>query len=193
MIKAAQKLEEEVALFERGLRAREKAEYKESEKLVAEGAWQRLLRTRERRHGRSLAKAAAMNNVGMIMVQWGKDDPTKQMNGRKLLEAALELARELAEEHKAAEARKARSSKDDDSISTLVSQSTEHENASPNSLPDEVAAPLCLLLSNSLWALTESVPVADEEDREMRESLKRECIEVYAQLGEDQQAIIEEV
>ncbi|CAN0055726.1 unnamed protein product [Scytosiphon promiscuus] len=93
-LKGEEKMKEEIDLYERGLSARQGAAFRESEKALAEQYWRRLVAIRQRRRKGTPGAAAAVNNLGVLLVEQSERDSARSVEGRKLLKAAVAMAEE---------------------------------------------------------------------------------------------------
>ncbi|CAM9387818.1 unnamed protein product, partial [Ectocarpus sp. 8 AP-2014] len=91
-LKEEEKMKEEVDLYERGLSARQRAATRESEKAEAEKHWRRLVAIRQRRRKGTAGAAAAVNNLGVLLVDQSDRDSVHAAEGRMLLKAAVAMA-----------------------------------------------------------------------------------------------------
>ncbi|CAM9355835.1 unnamed protein product [Ectocarpus fasciculatus] len=91
-LKEEEKMNEEVDLYERGLSARQRAATRESEKAEAEKHWRRLVAIRQRRRKGTAGAAAAVNNLGVLLVDQSERDSVHAAEGRMLLKAAVAMA-----------------------------------------------------------------------------------------------------
>ncbi|CAB1116155.1 unnamed protein product [Ectocarpus sp. CCAP 1310/34] len=91
-LKEEEKMKEEVDLYERGLSARQRAATRESEKAEAEKHWRRLVAIRQRRRKGTAGAAAAVNNLGVLLVDQSERDSVHAAEGRMLLQAAVAMA-----------------------------------------------------------------------------------------------------
>ncbi|CAM9478757.1 unnamed protein product [Ectocarpus sp. 4 AP-2014] len=91
-LKEEEKMKEEVDLYERGLSARQRATTRESEKVEAEKHWRRLVAIRQRRRKGTAGAAAAVNNLGVLLVDQSDRDSVHAAEGRMLLQAAVAMA-----------------------------------------------------------------------------------------------------
>ncbi|CAM9391504.1 unnamed protein product, partial [Ectocarpus sp. 12 AP-2014] len=85
-------MKEEVDLYERGLSARQRAATRESEKAEAEKHWRRLVAIRQRRRKGTAGAAAAVNNLGVLLVDQSERGSVHAAEGRMLLQAAVAMA-----------------------------------------------------------------------------------------------------
>ncbi|CAN0184109.1 unnamed protein product [Pylaiella littoralis] len=91
-LKEEEKMNEEIDLYERGLCARQRAAFRDAEKAQAEQHWRRLVAIRQRRRKGTPGAAAAVNNLGVLLVEQSERDSVHSAEGRKLLKAAVAIA-----------------------------------------------------------------------------------------------------